>query len=149
MSNKPELDPNLAPETGFLNGALQALAATACALLAAPGAAIGVPAGPPPSDELRVVAATGDSPAVGTILHPSQLPGPHRDWPLPGGDSAPAPGLLILFGPGDLAPANGPAWPWRARRLPRRATPPARRARRPGAPPPCGTAKNAPARWTR
>jgi signal transduction histidine kinase len=111
MSNKPELDPNLAPETGFLNGALQALAATACALLAAPGAAIGVPAGPPPSDELRVVAATGDSPAVGTILHPSQLPGPHRDWPLPGGDSAPAPGLLILFGPSDLAPADGPAWP--------------------------------------
>jgi signal transduction histidine kinase len=111
MNDKPELDPNLAPEAGFLSGALQALAATACALLAAPGAAIGVPAGPPPSDELRVVAATGDSPAVGTILHPSQLPGPHRAWPLPGGDPDPAPGLLILFGPGDLAPAAGPAWP--------------------------------------
>jgi signal transduction histidine kinase len=108
MSDKPELEPNNATQVLFLYEALQALAATACALRDARGAVIGVPAGPLPADDLRVVAATGDSPPVGTLLTLARLAAPHRQWPLPGGE--PAPGTLILFGPGEAAPEAGPAW---------------------------------------
>ena len=70
------------------------------------GAVLCTPTGPQAESDLRVIAATGEAPAGGTVLSPASLTGTDRRLPLLSADPAAdlAGHALILIAPGETTP---------------------------------------------
>lgn len=108
MLENPISDSGGPPESLSILGALQAMTTAMCELMAAQGAAICIPSGPPPTSQLQVIVATPAAPAVGTVFDPVHISEAHLQLSLLGGDavSGGSHGTVILFAPGNTAPAT-------------------------------------------
>ncbi len=108
MGEKQTSDAARPSELLSILGTLQALVIAAREVTMARGAALCAPSSAEDENDLRVIAATGEAPAVGTRCGPTHLTGADRRVPLLGADGS-ASNALLLFALGDPLPNTAAA----------------------------------------